>query len=171
MAKLLHPPDKWRDVVFAGTVLLVVIADQLSKWWIIKWWETANPPDGILWNAGFFQIIHVQNTGAAFGIFKGYPLLFTIIDFIGIIVFLLLALVLRRRWPFLDRMLVRSGIGLILGGTTGNLIDRLHLGQVTDFLDFKIWPVFNVADASITVGVIILAFCIIFWAKSAGHEV
>jgi signal peptidase II len=167
MAKLLHLRNKWRDVVFAVIASLVVIADQFSKWWII-----ANlAPGESLIDTGFFRIVHVQNTGAAFGIFKGYSLLFTIIDFIGIIVFLWLALVLRHRWPFLDRMPVRSGIGLILGGTIGNLIDRLHLGQVTDFLDFRIWPTFNVADASITVGVILLAFCIIILAKSAGHRV
>jgi signal peptidase II len=168
----LHPlPGKWRDVVFAGIALLVVVADQLSKWWISKWWETANPPDGILWNAGFFRIIRVQNTGAAFGIFQGHPLVFTVFDFIGIAVFLVLVLVLRRRWPFLDRMPVRTGIGLVLGGTIGNLIDRLRLGQVTDYFDFKVWPTFNVADACITVGVIVLIFCIIFLSRSPGKRV
>jgi signal peptidase II len=163
----LHHPNKWRDVVFAGIALLVVIADQLSKWWIV-----ANLSLGeSLFDAGFFRIVRVQNTGAAFGIFKGHPLVFTVFDFIGIIVFLLLVLVLSRRWPFLDRMPVRAGIGLILGGTIGNLIDRLRLGQVTDFLDFTLWPTFNVADASITVGVILLVFCIIFLTKSTGHKV
>ena len=167
MTKLLHPRNKRRDVVFAGIALLVVIADQLSKWWI-----RANlAPGESLFDAGFFQIIHIQNTGAAFGIFKGHPLVFTIFDFIGIIAFLLIVLVLPRRWPSYDGMLVRAGIGLVLGGTIGNLIDRLHLGQVVDFLDFKIWPVFNVADASISVGVIILAFCIILLAKTAVHKV
>jgi signal peptidase II len=64
-------------------------------------------------------------------------------------------------------MLVRTSIGLILGGTIGNLIDRLRVGQVTDFIDFKVWPVFNVADASVTIGVILLAFCLIFLAGRA----
>jgi signal peptidase II len=162
MPKLHHPPNKWRDVVFAGIALLVVLADQLSKWWI-----EANLAIGeSLVDFGFFQIVRIQNTGAAFGIFQGHPLVFTVIDFIGIFIFLVLGLFLLRRWPFIDRMWVRSGIGLILGGTIGNLIDRLRLGQVTDFLDFKIWPTFNVADASITVGVIILIFCIIFLSKT-----
>ena len=164
----LHPPGRWRDVVFAGIALLVVIADQLTKWWI-----TANLAIGeSLLDVGFFRIIRIQNTGAAFGIFQGHPLIFTIIDFIGIAVFLTLVLVLRRRWSFLDRMWVRSGLGLILGGTIGNLIDRLRFGNVTDFFDFKVWPVFNVADASITVGVVILIFCIIFLSmKSSGNKV
>jgi signal peptidase II len=167
MPKLQHPPNKWRDVVFAGIALLVVLADQLSKWRI-----EANLAIGeSLIDFGFFQIIRIQNTGAAFGIFRGHPLVFTVIDFIGIAVLLVLVLFLSRRWLFLDRMWVRSGIGLILGGTIGNLIDRLRLGQVTDFLDFKVWPAFNVADASITVGVIILIFCIIFLYKTSGNRV
>ncbi len=165
MPKLHHLPNK-RDIIFLGIALLVVIVDQLSKLWI-----TANmSPGESLFDVGFFQIVYVQNTGAAFGIFQGHPLIFTIFDFVGIAAFLFLVLFLSCRWSFLDKMWVRSAIGLILGGTIGNLIDRLRLGQVTDFLDFKIWPTFNVADASITVGVIILIFCIIIWAKPAGRR-
>jgi len=67
-------------------------------------------------------------------------------------------------------MLVMSAIGLVLGGTIGNLIDRLHLGYVTDFIDFKVWPVFNVADMSTTIGVIIIAYCLIFLAQSTKHQ-
>jgi signal peptidase II len=167
MAKLHHHRDKRRDIVFAGIALLVVVADQLSKWWI-----TAHLAIGeSLVDYGFFQIVRVQNTGAAFGIFRGHPLVFTIIDFIAIAVFLTLVIVMRRRWPFLDRMWVQSGIGLILGGTIGNLIDRLRFGHVTDFFDFQIWPTFNVADAGITVGIIILIFCTIFLYKSSGQRV
>jgi signal peptidase II len=155
----------WRDVVFADIVLAVVLADQLSKFWIVKHLL----PGDILWDAGFLQIIHVQNTGAAFGIFKDHTPALIAVDFIGIFVILFLVFGLRNRWPFIKNMLVLTGIGLILGGTIGNLIDRLRppLHQVTDFLDLKIWPVFNVADASVTIGVIILAFCLIFMADRA----
>jgi signal peptidase II len=167
MAKLHHPQSKRRDIIFAGIALLIVVADQLSKWWI-----TAHLAIGeSLVDFGFFQIVRVQNTGAAFGIFRGHPLVFTVIDFIGIAAFLTLVLVMRRRWLFLDRMWVRSSIALILGGTIGNLIDRLRFGQVTDFFDFKIWPTFNVADACITVGVIILIFCLVFLSKSPEQRV
>ena len=167
MPKLHLPPNSRRNVVFAAIALLVVVADQLSKWWIVSNLAVGET----LVNYGFFRVIRVQNTGAAFGIFQGHPLIFTIIDFLGIAVLLFLVLFLSRRWPFLDRMWVRSGVGLILGGTVGNLIDRLRVGQVTDFLDFKIWPTFNVADASITVGVIILIFCIIFLYKPSEKHV
>ena len=167
MPKLHQPRSKRRDVLFAGIALLVVIADQLTKWWILA---TLAPGESFM-DTAFFQIIHVQNTGASFGMFKDHPLVFTIFDFVGIIVFLLFVFFLPRRWPSFDRILVRVGLGFVLGGTIGNLIDRLRLGQVTDFLDFKIWPVFNVADASITVGVLILVFCIVFLVKTGGNRV
>jgi signal peptidase II len=149
-------------VVFGCIGLLVILADQLSKTWIrnnLDWGQS-------LFDAGFFQIVHVHNTGAAFGIFKDYSMALTIVGFVGIVVILLLVFVLRSRWSFLDSMLVTSAIGLVMGGTIGNLIDRLRMGYVTDFMDFKVWPVFNVADASVTIGVIIVAYCIICWAQS-----
>jgi signal peptidase II len=149
-------------VVFGCIGLLVILADQLSKTWIrnnLDWGQS-------LFDAGFFQIVHVHNTGAAFGIFKDHSLTLTIVGFVGIVVILLLVFVLRSRWSFLDSMLVTSAIGLVMGGTIGNLIDRLRMGYVTDFMDFKVWPVFNVADASVTIGVIIVAYCIICWAQS-----
>ncbi len=167
MPKLRLPPNRRRDLVFTAIALLVVAADQLSKWWIVSNLALGET----LVDYGFFRIIRVQNTGAAFGIFQGHPLVFTIIDFVGIAVFLFMVLFMSRRWPFLDRMWVRSGIGLVLGGTVGNLVDRLRVGHVTDFLDVKIWPTFNVADSAITVGVIILIFCIIFLYKPSEKRV
>jgi signal peptidase II len=163
MQKVNRPQDRWRNVVFGCIGLLVILADQLSKTWIrnnLDWGQS-------LFDAGFFQIVHVHNTGAAFGIFKDYSMALTIVGFVGIVVILLLVFVLRSRWSFLDSMLVTSAIGLVMGGTIGNLIDRLRMGYVTDFMDFKVWPVFNVADASVTIGVIIVAYCIICWAQSA----
>jgi len=163
MQKVNRSQDRWRNVVFGCIGLLVILADQLSKTWIrnnLDWGQS-------LFDAGFFQIVHVHNTGAAFGIFKDYSMALTIVGFVGIVVILLLVFVLRSRWSFLDSMLVTSAIGLVMGGTIGNLIDRLRMGYVTDFMDFKVWPVFNVADASVTIGVIIVAYCIICWAQSA----
>jgi signal peptidase II len=145
-------------VVFGCIGLLVILADQLSKTWI-----RANLARGeSILDTVFLQVIHIQNTGAAFGIFQDHTLALIIVDFIGIAVILYLVFVLRRRWSFFDSMLVMSAIGMVIGGTIGNLIDRLRLGYVTDFINFKVWPVFNVADAATTVGVIIIIYCIIF---------
>ncbi len=156
-----------RDVLFGGIVLLVIGADQLTKWLIRDNLQIGQS----LLDIGFFRLIRIYNTGAAFGIFKDHSQIFMIAAIIGIIVILSMVIVLRGRWYFFDNMLVRLSIGLILGGMIGNLIDRLvDSGRVTDFLDFKVWPAFNVADASSVVGSIILAYCIIFKLKPAGHE-
>ncbi|OGO22271.1 MAG: signal peptidase II, partial [Chloroflexi bacterium RBG_16_50_9] len=155
-----HPPAKWRNVVFGCVALIVVLVDQLSKTWI-----RANLHENqSLFDAGFFQIIRINNTGAAFGIFRGHSPTLAVIASIGVVAILLLVFVWRHRWSFLDSLLVRAGIGLILGGTIGNLIDRIRLGQVTDFINFKIWPAFNVADSAVTIGVIIIASSIILHA-------
>jgi signal peptidase II len=166
MQKFHRPRDKWRDVVFGSIVLLVVIADQLTKIWIRANLEVGQT----LFNTGIFRIIRIYNTGAAFGIFRDHNLTLIIVDFIGIAVILFFVLFMRHRWHFLNDMLVRAGIGLILGGTIGNLIDRLFIGYVTDFIDFKVWPVWNVADNMVVIGTIIVAYCIIFRAGLVKHK-
>jgi len=147
--------------------VLVVLADQMSKAWI-----RANLSTGqSLFDIEFFRIIHIHNTGAAFGLFQGHSFTLTILAFVGIVVILLLVFVLHSRWSFADSMLVRAAIGLVMGGTIGNLIDRLfNEGRVTDFIDFKVWPAFNVADSAVTVGVIIIACRIICLAQPAKHQ-
>jgi signal peptidase II len=166
MQKLHRPRGSWRDVVFAAVALVVVLADQLVKVWI----RTRLAVGQSLFDAGFFQVIHVQNTGAAFGIFKEHTSAIIVVVFIEILVLLLVAFFLRNRLSSFDSMLGRVGLGLILGGAIGNQIERLRLGYVTDFLDFKVWPAFNVADASAVVGAIIVAFAILFLAKSMGRQ-
>jgi signal peptidase II len=161
MQKVNRLQGKWRVAVFGGIGLLVILADQLSKTWV----RTSLDQGQSVFDIGFFQITHVQNSGAAFGIFRDHTLALIFVAFFGIIVILLLIFILRRHYPFLDNMWIISAIGLAIGGMVGNQIDRLRLGHVTDFLDFKVWPAFNVADASLIVGVIILAVCIILLAK------
>ena len=166
MQKVNRPQDKWRNVVFGCVGLLVILVDQISKIWI-----GANLAVGqSLFDVGFFRIVHVQNTGAAFGIFQDHTFTLIIVDFIGIAVILFLVFFLRSRWSFLDKLLVMSAIGMIIGGTIGNLIDRLRVGYVTDFIDFKVWPVWNVADMATVVGVIIIAYCLIFLYRPTKYE-
>jgi signal peptidase II len=161
MLKLHRLRDKWRDVVFGSIIVFVVIADQLTKAWI-----RANlAPGQVLFDAHIFQIINVHNTGAAFGIFKDHALTLTVAAIVGVIVILVLFFLVRSRWPFLNNMWVRSGLGLIVGGAiSNNLIDRIRLGYVTDFIDFKVWPAWNIADASITIGMIIIIYRLIFYS-------
>ncbi len=111
---------------------------------------------------GFLRLTHVHNTGGVFGLFQGQSFPLTIIAFIGVAVLLVYALLIHRRFPSLDNKLGKSALGLILGGTIGNLIDRLNFGYVTDFIDVSIgvgrWPAFNIADSAVVVGVIIFAY-------------
>jgi signal peptidase II len=158
MEKADRPLFNWRDLFFAAIVVVDIIADQLTKLWIRNHLFAGQ----VLHDFHVFQIVFVQNTGAAFGIFSEHIQILTIIDFIGIAALLFIFFGLRRRWSFIDKIPVVLSLGLILAGTIGNLIDRMWLGKVTDWIDFKLWPVFNVADASVTVGVIILAYCLIF---------
>jgi signal peptidase II len=148
----------WRDLFFAVIVLLIIVADQLTKLWI----RTSLFPGQVMHDYHIFQILYIRNSGAAFGIFQGHVQILTIVDFIGIAILLFIFFGLRRRWPFIEKFPVVLSLSMILGGTIGNLIDRIWLMKVTDWIDFKFWPVFNIADASTTIGVIILAYCIIF---------
>ena len=162
MRKVNHLQDKWRKVVFGLTGLLIVVADQLSKAWI-----RANLLEGqSLFETGFFRITHLHNTGAAFGLFQGQLFILTVIALIGVIVLLIYGFVVYHRFPWFENLLNRFALGLVLGGAAGNLIDRIRLGYVTDFIDFGFWPAFNIADSAVTVGVIILVYSLLRLART-----
>jgi len=86
----------------------------------------------------------------------------TIIALVGVAALLLYIFFFHHRFPFVGNKLGKLALGLVLGGTVGNLIDRIYLGYVTDFIDFNFWPAFNLADSAIVVGTIILAYSLIF---------
>ncbi len=155
-----------RNAVFFLIALLVVAADQLSKMWIRSNLEVGQS----LLEVGFFRLIYVHNTGAAFGLFQGQSFLLTIVALVGVAVILVYALFIYRRFPFLDIMLIRSALGLVLGGTMGNLIDRLRFGYVTDFISIGIWPAFNLADSAVVVGAIIFAYSLLPLSKEGKSE-
>jgi len=144
---------KWQNVAFLLTAVLIVAADQLSKTWI-----RSNLALGeSLPETGLLRLTHVNNTGAVFGLFQGQSFTLTIIAAIGIVALLLFALFFYRHFSLLTSRLGKPALGLILGGTAGNLIDRLRLGGVTDFIDIGFWPAFNVADSAVVVGSIVFA--------------
>lgn len=151
-----HSLHKWRDAIFFLTGLLIVIADQLSKEWIRA--NIAINSGQTLLETGFFRIIHTHNTGAAFGLFQNYSSILTVIACVAVIIIILCALFARRYFPVIDNLPGKIALGLVLGGTMGNLVDRFLQGHVTDFIDFNFWPTFNVADSAVTIGTIILAF-------------
>jgi signal peptidase II len=110
---------------------------------------------------GFFNLVHVRNTGGAFGIFGGEKgglgsLLFVVVSLIAIGSILFLFIRLRE-----DEKRLSLSLSLVLSGAIGNLIDRLRLGEVVDFLDFYLfsyhWPAFNIADSAICLGIGLMA--------------
>ncbi len=147
------------------TAFVIVGLDQITKAWI-----RANLQLGeTVFQWGFFRIDFVNNTGAAFGIFPKSYVLFTIVSSLGTLAFCALAYfsdriqLLNGRWP-------KVALGLMLAGTMGNLLDRLFVGYVTDFIDFTYWPVFNVADASISIGVALFVLIFLTQNKNEGNN-
>ena len=129
----------------------IIVLDQLTKY-IIR----ANLPLGQvyrpdLWLSQYARIVHWKNTGAAFGLFQNLGGIFTVLSFVvATVIIYYYPQVPRKDWT------VRVAMGLLLGGAVGNLIDRLIQGYVTDFVSVGSFPVFNIADASISTGVVIL---------------
>lgn len=130
------------------TASAVVLLDQLTKFYIR---QLLSPGENIALFKGILYLTHVQNKGAAFGLLAGRQSLFILITVISI--FLILFYYFRAREPY---QIFNLALGLELGGAIGNLIDRLRLGGVTDFINLRIWPVFNMADAAIVLGVFLL---------------
>ncbi len=137
----------------------VLIADRLTKTLVQNSMELY---ESIPVLEGIFHLTYVRNPGGAFGLLAHWTPLFVIVStgaVIGIIVY-------ARRAKPADRFLV-TGLGLQLGGAIGNLYDRLLSRTVIDFLDFRIWPVFNIADSALIIGVAVLAYTILFRMKLA----
>jgi signal peptidase II len=143
-----------RGLLLIVIALAVVGLDQLTKYLVRANMELGQsiPKEGL------FKIYYITNTGGAFGILANQAFLLAIVAVIGIAVFLV-----YLRYIPLQSTLLKVGLGLDLGGAVGNLVDRLRLeGKVTDFIDIGAWPVFNVADMSIVVGTILIAYYLLF---------
>ena len=146
--------DKKNKIVFSAAILIVIL-DQLTKF-LIKSNFKLNQSIPIIKNV--FHLTYVTNTGSAFGFFKSYNIFFGLFSVIVIIVIFYYLKKIKE-----NEKLMQFSIGLLLGGTIGNLTDRIAYGSVVDFLDFRIWPVFNIADSAVTISIILLI--IILWRK------
>ena len=137
--------------IIAGCVLLI---DRLTKAAVLQFMHLGQsiplvPP--------LLHLTYVQNTGAAFGLFKGMG---WVLMALAVVVVGWVIVELRRRPPV--SALRRAAYGFILGGAVGNFIDRLWLGHVIDMIDLRVWPVFNIADSSITIGVVCILLPLMF---------
>ena len=137
--------------VLLGIAGLVIASDQWVKYLVrthLEWGETWSPFE---WLARYARIIHWTNKGAAFGLFQSGGLIFTIIA-------ILVSIAILYYYPRVpsSNVALRLALALQMGGALGNLTDRLVHGIVTDFISVGSFPVFNIADASISVGSAIL---------------
>jgi signal peptidase II len=142
----------------AALGLAVFAADQLSKGWIQA---TLGPEPRVkaLPLAGdWLALVYSRNTGVAFGLFQNMPQFFTMTSLV------ITAGALYAYATYLPKYSpwVQAAIGLIVGGAVGNIVDRLRMGSVVDFISIGWWPVFNLADSAIAVGVTLLAAYLIF---------
>jgi len=154
--------------MFVITVVIVVF-DQWTKWLV----RVSLPlgatwlPGSLEWLSPYARVVHWHNTGAAFGIFQGGSMVFTVLAFIviGAIIYYF-PHVEKSDWS------LRIAMSMQLGGALGNLTDRLtNDGRVTDFLSVGTFPVFNIADASISVGTVILLLGVYLQERAAKKKV
>jgi signal peptidase II len=143
------------DVTFFAIAVTVFVLDQVTKAVIRAWLDPGEawPDEGWI-----LKLVNVSNSGAAFGMLQGQTMFLIVTSLVGVA-----AIVLYYMFPPMEHGALRIALALQLGGAAGNLSDRIRTGEVTDFIDFRHFPAFNVADSCITIGVVtILAFFLIF---------
>ena len=146
----------YKDWLFYTLVIAVFMFDQVTKAIIRSILSLGDSwPD-----EGLVRIVHGLNTGSAFGLFAGFTNLLVIASIIGIVFILFIFLKQNSSVIWL-----RMSLGLIVGGATGNLFDRLKDGAVVDFISVGWWPAFNIADSSISIGMGLLLITMLFGEK------
>lgn len=126
------------------------LADQAAKAAVMAWLQ---PGQSVIVIPHVFSITYTRNPGAAFGILPNQTPFFILVT--ALLLAVMFAYLRRERDP---APAMAVGVGLALGGAIGNLADRVRWGTVVDFLDFHVWPVFNLADVALTAGVVLLAW-------------
>ncbi len=138
-----------QKIYFGVIIVIAVILDQLTKLFINGTMQL-HESKPIIQNILHFTLTY--NTGATFGLFKDMNILFILLSFAVLLIML-------SKYKELPSPKFISAV--ILGGVIGNLIDRLAYGHVVDFIDFRIWPIFNIADSCITLGTIALLIILV----------
>lgn len=141
--------------------VVTLILDQVTKYWAVKRLSCGS----ITVIEGILDLNYVQNTGAAFGILQGNQWFFLITIPIIVLAVIIYASTKLGKEPF-----ILVSMGLIVGGAISNYIDRIRLGYVVDFIDFHIWPIFNLADSAIVIGGLILSFNFVFGRKDGENS-
>ena len=157
----MKPENKF---IFLGVLAAaVVVLDQFTKLLVLSWIPLHGSVAVV---PGFFDLTHLYNTGGAFGFLAGKGSLFKHLFFMTASA-VAMGMIIYLYWKTpRDFRFLRVGLSLILGGALGNVIDRVRLGKVVDFLDVHFqdlhWPAFNIADSAITVGILIFVYHLLF---------
>jgi len=137
-----------RLALLAVPALVVLVLDQVSKYLVLRSLQHGRVIDLL---GGLVRLDFTRNTGAAFGIFRSGGLVFA-----AIAVLVAVGIALSHQRVARSGYLVRLGLGLVVGGAIGNLLDRVRFGYVVDFVDLRWWYVFNLADSAIVAGVALM---------------
>jgi len=148
---------------FIFWTIFVIIFDQGSKFFIQYKMKIGDSRPII---EGIFHITYIENPRTAFGLFEYQTMFFVIAALISVI----LVILIYKKIIFKKDSFMYIPLTLILGGAAGNLIDRVRIGRVIDFLDFRIWPIFNFADTAIVCGMLILLVHFLFYSKEENKE-
>ena len=148
MQQALRLSGRWTQLLSAAFVsALVIIGDQLTKHWVRSAFSMGEAKFAD-WPV---RLRYVENSGSAFGLFPNQTSVLIVASIIAMSV-----VVWMFRQTGLSALPLRLSLGLMLGGGTSNLVDRIRFGSVTDFIDFRVWPIFNVADSSVVIGITLL---------------
>ena len=144
--------DKYIFPVFS----FVFISDQITKYAVYKNMSLGEsiPAEGII------RITYARNTGMAFGLFENFGIILLILSLIIASILIIYLFTIDK-----PRILIRVFSGLVIAGALGNILDRIRFGYVNDFIDVGWWPIFNIADSSITIAIVIYIFDAIFIQK------
>jgi signal peptidase II len=156
-----HSDLRQRYFLFTIISVLWVVADQFSKLWIRNNMEIGSTRHIL----GIISFSYLTNTGGVFGLFTGHVNIFAISSSIIIV-----ALIIFHRYLKVNHPWPNFAFGLIMGGAIGNLIDRVYFGQVTDFIDIRLWfsyhwAPFNLADSGVVVGTILIVIMVLVNGK------
>jgi len=149
---------------FIGFAIFIILFDQASKFYIQ---HNMDMGESIPVIKGIFHITYIENPRTSFGLFEYQTMFFVIAALISII----LAILIYKKIVFKKDPFMYIPLTLVLGGAIGNLIDRVRIdGRVIDFLDFRIWPIFNFADMAVVCGMLILLVHFLFYSKEEDKE-
>lgn len=149
--------NNFLNTYFLILTLFIIFLDQISKYIVMQNLRLGES----IPSSGLFRLTHAQNTGTAFSLFQNQTDILTLVSFVAIVMIIFIYISIEKPSKH-----IYISYALLFGGAFGNLIDRVRLGYVTDFFDVGFWPIFNIADSAITIGIIFMLFNYLIFNKN-----